>query len=114
MKTNSNSQSAFFHSRVLIGFLLCAFGALLALAGLSKSVIGMSAVTTIGTSSGGNRQHLPPAPALDDQAKANSGWRQYGFNPQHTSNNREETILNASNVSMLQVAWQYFFPCATY
>ena len=43
MKTSSTSRSAFFHSRVLIGFALCSVGVLLALAGLSKSVTGMIA-----------------------------------------------------------------------
>src|SRR5436190_3650209 len=45
MKKKSASQSAFFHSRVLIGFALCSIGVLLALVGLSKFVAGMSAAT---------------------------------------------------------------------
>ena len=38
MKTKSTSRSAFFNPRVLIAFVLCSVGLLLALAGLSKSV----------------------------------------------------------------------------
>ncbi len=45
MKTNSTSRSAFFNPRVLIGFVLCSVGLLLALVGWSKSVTGMSAAT---------------------------------------------------------------------
>ena len=41
MKTNSTSRSAFFNPRLLIGFVLCSIGLLLAVAGLSKSVTGM-------------------------------------------------------------------------
>ena len=41
MKTKSASRAAFFNPRVLIGFVLCSVGLLLALAGLSKSVTGM-------------------------------------------------------------------------
>ena len=43
MKKQSTSRSAFFNPRALIGFVLCSVGLLLALAGLSKSVIGMIA-----------------------------------------------------------------------
>ena len=53
MKRKSASQSAFFNPRVLIGFVLCSIGLLLALVGWSKSatanpvlVTGMSATTT--------------------------------------------------------------------
>lgn len=45
MKAKSTSRSAFFDSRVLIGFALCSVGVLLALAGLSKSVTGTPATT---------------------------------------------------------------------
>src|SRR5437867_2555907 len=45
MKKQSASRSAFFNPRVLIGFVLCSVGVLLALVGLSKSVTGMSAAT---------------------------------------------------------------------
>src|SRR5439155_5645438 len=45
MKTNFTSRSAFFNPRVLIGFVLCSIGLLLALIELSKSVTGMSATT---------------------------------------------------------------------
>ena len=45
MKTKSTSRSAFFNPRVLIGFVLCSVGVLLALAGLSKSVTEVSATT---------------------------------------------------------------------
>src|SRR5438874_2535921 len=45
MKKKSASQSAFFNPRILIGFVLCSVGLLLALAELSKSVTGMSATT---------------------------------------------------------------------
>src|ERR1043166_1467545 len=38
MQKNSFSRSAFFNPRVLIGFVLCSIGVLLALVGLSKSV----------------------------------------------------------------------------
>jgi len=37
MKKQSASRSAFFDPRVLIGFVLCSVGVLLALVGLSKS-----------------------------------------------------------------------------
>src|SRR5438105_14977378 len=40
-KNKSASRSAFFDPLVLIGFALCSVGLFLALAGLSKSVIGM-------------------------------------------------------------------------
>ena len=45
MKTiiKSAAQAAFFNPRVLIGFVLCSVGVLLALAGLSKSVAGNNA-----------------------------------------------------------------------
>src|SRR5450432_3462626 len=46
MKKQSASRSAFFNPRVLIGFVFCSIGFLLALAGLSKSVTGMSAGAT--------------------------------------------------------------------
>jgi hypothetical protein len=38
MKTKSTSRSAFFNPRVLIGFVLCSVGVLLALVGSSKSI----------------------------------------------------------------------------
>jgi hypothetical protein len=38
MKTKSNSRSAFFNPRVLVGFVLCSVGLLLAFAALTKSV----------------------------------------------------------------------------
>ncbi len=38
MKKKSASQSAFFHPRVLIGFVLCLIGLLLAVVGWSKPV----------------------------------------------------------------------------
>src|SRR5215471_11470460 len=47
MKTNSTSRSAFFNSRLLVGFALCSAGLLLAAGGLSKSVIGMMALTGV-------------------------------------------------------------------
>ena len=46
MKTNSTSRSAFFNPRALIGFVLCSFGLLLALAGLTKSVAENPAATS--------------------------------------------------------------------
>jgi len=42
MKTKSASRSAFFNPRVLVGFVLCSIGVLLALAGLSESVTDSS------------------------------------------------------------------------
>src|SRR6266700_1644943 len=45
MKKHSASRSAFFHPRVLVGFVLWSVGVLLALVGLTKSVTGMSAAT---------------------------------------------------------------------
>ena len=45
MKKKPASQSAFFNLRVLIGFVLCSTGVLLAFAGLTKSVTGMSTAT---------------------------------------------------------------------
>jgi hypothetical protein len=45
MKKQSASRSAFFNSRVLIGFVLCSIGLFLAVVGLSKFVTGMSAAT---------------------------------------------------------------------
>src|SRR5215510_6325856 len=44
MKTKS-TKAAFFNLRVLVGFVLCSVGLLLALAGLSKSVAGTSGRT---------------------------------------------------------------------
>jgi eukaryotic-like serine/threonine-protein kinase len=52
--------------------------------------------------------------AVNDQSQLAADWPQYGFDPQHTSFNPNETLLGGSTVSMLQVAWQYFFPCSTY
>src|SRR5713101_147883 len=45
MKTKSNSRSAFFIPRLVLGFALCSVGLLLALAGLSKSVTATAAPT---------------------------------------------------------------------
>ena len=47
MKTNSTSQSAFFHLRILTGFALCSVGLLLVLAGFGKSLTGMVAAPDI-------------------------------------------------------------------
>ena len=115
MKTQSTSRSAFFNPRVLIGFVLCSVGLLLALAGLSKSVTGTPA--TKAAAGRGDRQHVSSsraAKAVNDQSQLDVDWRQYGFNAQHTSSNPGETLLGTGTVSMLQVAWQYFFPCSTY
>src|SRR5438034_3196114 len=45
MKKKSASQSAFFNPRVLIGFVICSVGLLLAVVGWSKSATGTSATT---------------------------------------------------------------------
>ena len=49
MKTNSVSRSAFFNPRLVLGFVLCSIGVLLALAGWSKSVTGNPAATSAET-----------------------------------------------------------------
>jgi hypothetical protein len=61
MKTKSTSQSAYFNPRILIGFALCSVGLLLALAGLSKSVLGM-----IGTPAAANPVPLINQPLAPD------------------------------------------------
>src|SRR5437773_808217 len=45
MQKQSASRSAFFNPRVLIGFVLCSIGVLLALSALTKSATGMSTAT---------------------------------------------------------------------
>ena len=49
MKKQSASRSAFFNPRLLIGFVLCSAGLLLALAGFSKSVAENPAATSAET-----------------------------------------------------------------
>src|SRR5207247_7168874 len=61
MKKQSASQSAFFNPRVLIGFVLCSVGLLLALGGLSKSVTG-----TIATAGAVNPVPLISQPLVPD------------------------------------------------
>jgi len=101
MKNKSASRVAFFNSRVLIGFVLCSIGVLLAVAALSKSV-----ASSLGVTQSTVREHgTARAP---DQSKSNADWPQYGFDPEHTSFNPEETLLGTDNVSTLRVGWQYF------
>src|SRR2546423_9151953 len=38
-------------------------------------------------------------------ANADTFWRQYGFNPSHTSYNKAETTLNKFNVNRLALFW---------
>src|SRR5436190_21725847 len=38
-------------------------------------------------------------------ATADTLWRQYGFDPAHTSYNKSETILNPSNIGRLTLFW---------
>src|SRR5437899_6736037 len=107
MQKQSTSRSAFFNPRVLIGFVLCSIGVLLAVAALSKSV-----ASSLGVTQSTVREHgTARAP---DQSKSNADWPQYGFDAEHTSFNPEEALLGRDNVSTLMVAWQYFFPCSTY
>ena len=49
MKKQFTSRSAFFNPRVLIGFVLCSIGVLLALTGSSESVTGNPAATSAET-----------------------------------------------------------------
>src|SRR5262245_38529966 len=106
MKTKSISRSAFFNPRALIGFVLCSLGFL-----LSFSSLCMSGVASLR----GDRRHVGAyGPVSGDYSQQNAGWPQYGFDPEHTSFNPEETLLGTANVSSLQVAWRYSFPCSTY
>src|SRR5690242_18349386 len=43
-----------------------------------------------------------------------TNWPQYGFDPEHTSFNGNETLVGSGNVSGLKLAWTYNFPCSTY
>ena len=108
MKANSTSRAAFFIPRVVLGFVLCSTGVFLAAAGLSK------AVTDSPTSDKQKPAMHGAANPADDQSKSDIDWPQYGFDSQHTSFNPEETQLGTSTAPLLQVAWQYFFPCSTY
>src|SRR5439155_11032187 len=63
MKTNSTSRSAFFIPRVVLGFVLCSVGVLLALAGLSKSV-----AESPGATSAANPVPLISQPLVPDAA----------------------------------------------
>src|SRR4051812_16719945 len=63
MNTNSKSRSTFFILRVSIGFVLCAVGAFLALAGLSKTVTGTIATSVaINPPDGGDAGGCVPPP----------------------------------------------------
>src|SRR5437868_10624485 len=42
---------------------------------------------------------------LTSTSRADTLWRQYGFNAAHTSYNDSETLLNPSNVSQLTLFW---------
>jgi hypothetical protein len=61
MKTHLTSRSTFFNPRLLIGFILCSVGLLLALAGLSNSVTG-----TIATAEAVNPVPLISQPLVPD------------------------------------------------
>jgi hypothetical protein len=86
MKKKPASQSAFFNPRVLIGFALCSIGVSLALVGWSKSVTD---------SLGADGSQVPmhsTTKLVSDQLQLSTNWPQYGFDPQHTSFNPEETL----------------------
>src|SRR5262245_36720311 len=89
MKTTSNSRSAFFIPRIVLGFALCSVGVFLTFAAFSQSVTD-SLRTNWQPAAHGTTKSTHQSPQLD------TDWPQYGFDPQHTSFNPEETLLSTN------------------
>src|ERR1043166_1243590 len=107
MKTTANSQPALFVPRVALGVGLCLAGMSLGLGALSESITQQS------SSDQEHAAHSSVKP-LNAHSPSSIDWPQYGFDPDHTSFNPLETLLSTDTAPLLQVAWQYFFPCSTY